>query len=203
MAYSRTVETMMRAPFGVKPSVVTPVFKRSHLCVSLLLIAAPCQQAQQCHIRKSPGWWGPDEHIWDQVHLYLLGALLRPGEYDKGCELVAAFGLRLVCRLIFVYMKAGSAGIMASSSGRGQSRSWEFAWQLESNVRKHTPSPRSHLPQSSDPPHAIVSSIIVDPASVPIPTLTCVWALPSRHRQRKSEVGDASESIMVTGQNPW
>ena len=30
-----------------------------------------------------------------------------------------------------------------------------------------------HLPTHNDPPHATVSSMIVDPASVPIPTATC------------------------------
>ncbi len=36
-----------------------------------------------------------------------------------------------------------------------------------------TRSDRSHLPQSKEPPHAMVKSMIVEPASVPTPTLTC------------------------------
>ena len=43
MAYRRTEAAMMRAPLGVKLSVVTPVPNRLHLRVSLLLIATPCK----------------------------------------------------------------------------------------------------------------------------------------------------------------
>lgn len=36
-----------------------------------------------------------------------------------------------------------------------------------------TRSDKSHLPKSKEPPQAMVNSIIVEPASVPTPTLTC------------------------------
>lgn len=41
---------------------------------------------------------------------------------------------------------------------------------------------RSHLPTRREPPHAIVSSIIVEPASVPTPTLTCNFHITALHK---------------------
>ena len=45
--------------------------------------------------------------------------------------------------------------------------------QKQKRGSKHTLSFRSHLPTRRDPPHVIVSNMMVEPASVPTPTLTC------------------------------